>query len=171
MNKTVKILLIVIATIVLLDAIAYIVVLCCSSLEQNNVECEYIETPSNNDYYEDTNYKSYNNTYENSYDNSYNTQQEYQSKPEAYEFSSRQSVILYLRSRSYYNSDKDRTITFNNGCIHINGVCMTHHIDVVEAAGTQAVISGNSPYGGKLVFLVDTEYGCIANNDYVYFEK
>ena len=92
-------------------------------------------------------------------------------KSNAYIFNSHQSVLPYLESRTFYNSDKNVTVTFRNGCIYANGECLSYHIKVVEAAGTQAVITANSPYGSKISFLVDTESNCIADNNDVYFEK
>ena len=119
-----------------------------------------------NDYSDNYNYSD-NGSY--SQDNSYNSY----SRSTAQEFKTAQSVMTYLYSRTFYNEDKNITIKIRSNGIYANGQCITGAVRVVEYAGTQAVVSATSPYtGGRVTFLVDTEYGCIANDtDGAFVEK
>ena len=119
-----------------------------------------------NDYSDSYNYSD-NSSY--SQDNSYNSS----SRSTATEFNTAQSVMTYLFSRTFYNEEKNITIKISSDGIYANGQCITGAVRVVEYAGTQAVVSATSPYtGGRVTFLVDTEYGCIANDtDGAFVEK
>ena len=100
------------------------------------------------------------------YDNSYG----YNNRSEAKQFSSKQDVLLYLNNRSYKCEQNNATLSFRGGVIYLNGQPATYSVEVVEYAGTQAVIAASSPYGGRYAFVVDTEQCCLADNNDVYFD-
>ena len=100
------------------------------------------------------------------YDDSYG----YSNRREAKQFSSKQDVLLYLKNRSYKCEQNNATLSFRGGVIYLNGQPATYSVEVVEYAGTQAVIAASSPYGGRYAFVVDTEQCCLADNNDVYFD-
>jgi hypothetical protein len=56
--------------------------------------------------------------------------------------------------------------------IYLNGNCCTAAVRVVDFEGTQAVITAWSPFNGvEYSFVVDSEYGTVADNKEVYCEK
>ena len=163
MSKNVK-LLIVLVTAVVFGIGSYIL----GDILTADCEQRSFEEMRDDSSYQSNNYSDSNNSLY-SQDNSYNSY----SRSTAQEFNTEQSVMIYLYSRTFYNEDKNITIKIRDNGIYANGQCITGAVRVVEYAGTQAVVSANSPYtGGRVTFLVDTEYGCIANDtDGAFVEK
>ena len=89
-----------------------------------------------------------------------------------FKFQTEYDVIAYLSSRRFYCSSNDITMQIKSEGIYLNGNCCTGAVRVVEFVDTQAVISAWSPYNGvTFSFVVDTEYGSVADNNDVYFER
>lgn len=87
------------------------------------------------------------------------------------EFYTASDVMVYLSGRSFYCDTNGITVQIKSNGIYLNGYCSTGAVRVVDFAGTQAVVTATSPFNGaQHSFLVDSAYGCIANNDEVYSE-
>ena len=98
---------------------------------------------------------------------------EYEATPQksVVEFNTASDVMMYLSGRSFYCDANGITVQIKSTGIYLNGYCSTGAVRVVDFAGTQAVVTATSPFNGaQHSFLVDSAYGCIANNDEVYSE-
>lgn len=167
MNKGVKILR-VLMTAAVFGAGCYILIEALTA----DWEQQSIEEMGNDSGYQSSDYSdgyNYSDNSRYSQGNSYNSY----SRSTAKEFHTAHSVMTYLCSRKFYNEEKNITMEIRSNGIYANGQCITGAVSVIEYAGTQAVVSATSPYtGGRVTFLVDTEYGCIANDtDGAFVEK
>ena len=123
---------------------------------------------------EEYNYSSSSESSSSSYSYETNKHNSYESAPQkrAIRFYSVSDVMLYLNSRTFYCSSNGITVQIKSGGIYLNDTCCTGAVRVVEFDETQAIVTATSPFNGvQYSFLVDSEYGCIANNDETYYEQ